>query len=279
MKHVTVSFFVLLILFSFTSKPQQNNQEKFILIQCGATSDPNEDIRKGVQKNMDGMEELMKKIATILNRDFENIELTGNNFNDQTLKKQLTTLENKYEGQKPIIVFYYVGHGEADKEVETELPYLLFKTRRDANNNLISLNPNGSIYLGTISNQIEASFPYSTRWVIAETCNQFLKNSQIHNYSSGVSVNAGTQSQLLKQNMTDVFKESLTIYSSKRGEPAYITKDGGVFFAWFDEIFTDLIDNPEELTLNNLKRKLIKKQRTRFDYQGKEVMQTLGFGK
>jgi len=279
MRFFTFSFFFLILFFStsFLSKKGatklenpalQNQPRKVVLYIFGDTNDAL--ISQGVHKNIAHITAFFENIAQTMGSDLITKKFVGSFFSahyiNNNVKLQLTTTNL---GQSPIIIFYYVGHGVSSPNSES--PSLTFSN-------------NENYPLKNIENLIKTQLPKSTYWVIAETCNtDYFKVEQNGKteYTLPRDYVEKSQNLLLKDKLNQLFSRNLFLYSAKKGKPAYINNNGGVFLNHFLATGKELLEMPLLLDLDKFVEHTENKMATTKIKlsDNREVIQTMGYEK
>ncbi len=274
MRFFTFIFCFFILLFSTSFKPNPSNNHSFqkqprkiILYIFGDTNDAT--IRQGVNKNIVHITSFFEKIARTMESKLITKKFVGSLFSSHYVKNNVKFQLNTHNfGHNPIIIFYYVGHGISSSNSDS--PSLVFSN-------------NENYPLKNIENLIEKQLPNSTHWIIAETCNtnsfQIQKNGET-NYPREY-IAKGDDKTFIKDKLNLLFSRNLFLYSAKKGKPAYINNNGGVFLNHFLATGNELLAMPSLLNLDNfITHTEIKMATTKIKLSNnREVVQTMGYNK
>lgn len=276
MRLFTFVFFFFILLFSTSFKPNtvennkllQNPNRKIILYLFGDTNDAV--IRQGVSKNITHITSFFERIAHTMDSELIKKEFVGSLFSshyiNNNVKFQLTT---RNFGENPIIIFYYVGHGVSSPNSDS--PSLTFSN-------------NENYPLKNIENLIKKQLPKANHWIIAETCNTnsfLVEENGKTDYTLPRDYLEKSQNELLKDKLNQLFSRNLFLYSAKKGKPAYINNNGGVFLNHFLNTGNELLEMPPLLNLDNFVEHTESKMTTTKIKlsDNREVIQTMGYEK
>jgi hypothetical protein len=276
MRSFTFIFSFVILFFSTSFKPNQsrssqnfqNQPRKIVLYIFGDTNDAT--IRQGVNKNITNITSFFENVAQTMGSTLETKKFLGSLFSSHyitnNVKFQLTT---RNFGENPIIIFYYVGHGISSPNSES--PSLTFSN-------------NENYPLKNIEKLIENQLPNSSHWIIAETCNtnsfQVTENGKT-DYTLPRDYLEKSQTSLLKDKLNQLFSRNLFLYSAKKGKPAYINNNGGIFLNHFLATGKELLEMPPLLDLDKfVEHTETKMATTKIKLSdNREVIQTMGYEK
>jgi len=201
------------------------------LIVFAGTNDPSAVLRKGMAETRDNIQREIKEVANVLDLNYREAILSGDDFNLYYLWNILEKLETSSDD---IIFFFYIGHGIHKPEIDSRWPQLSFaKSNQDKSLELISFSE--------IIKRLEAKHPRLLIG-IAEACNALDGRTEYYEDEIlGLASLGYTQRDQERLRELYILSEGTVLSSSSEpGQKSYVSSQGGYFSSAFIDAQKDL---------------------------------------
>lgn len=225
-----IIFIFSLCIFFFSHGNQLSAQTLHAIIFAG-NNDIKETLRQGISRSRDDMRQELKKVASTLQLNYNELIADGDHFNEQNLFRAINRLNPE---QDDIVFFYFIGHGINKPEIDSKWPQLAFQTNYDDNSSKL-------ISFSEIVRQLEEKMP---RLLIAfaEACNATSGRTEYYQEDIlGLASLSFTERD--KERLKDLYIRSegtVISSSSEMGQKSYVSRRGGYFSSSFIEVQKEL---------------------------------------